>query len=116
MASPQSPQTVFIQWRGTQSHHGTSPKMVDTKITVENEARDKLLDLLKRRRGTVQVEYGTRSFDAPDREHGLIYTWTGPDRESVKFRDEHSDTDGVKDKWTGTVTVDLASEFNVASI
>lgn len=90
--------------------------MDDTKIIVENQARDMVLDLLKKRRGTVQVEYGIRRFDFPDRKHGNIYTWAGPSRESVKFSADDSDTDGRRNKWTGTVTVDLTSEFSVTSI
>ncbi|UKZ48049.1 hypothetical protein TrVGV298_002285 [Trichoderma virens] len=110
------PEREFIEWRGSQTHHGTTPKMNDTKITVEGQARDLLLNNLRDRRGTVSVEYGPRKANFPDREHGYIYIWTGKDRDQVKFSNEHSDTDGRRNKWTGTVTVDLSSEFRVRQV
>ena len=107
---------VPVHWRGSQTHRGTSPKKDDTKITVEEQARDILFNNLLTRRGTAQDQYGVSNKDFPDREHGLLYTWTGPERESVKFSQEDSDTDGRRDKWTGTVTVDLVSEFRVRQV
>jgi hypothetical protein len=112
----EQPEHVPLEWRGSQAHHSTSPEMAATRITEEGQASDILVETLKNRRGTVQVEYGIREFYFADCDHGFIYSWTGRDHEDVKFSNEDSHTDGRKGTWTGVVTVDLTSKFNVRRI
>lgn len=99
-------------WRGSQTHSGTSPKMRDTEITVTNQTRDGLFNQIANRPGTAYAEYSGRSKRVT--EHGEGYIYTG--KEEISISDPHSDTDGRRNKWTGTVTIDLTAYFRVTSL
>ncbi|KAJ6113517.1 hypothetical protein N7523_006834 [Penicillium sp. IBT 18751x] len=100
-----APETMH--WRGSHTYHGTKPKMDDLQITVANEARQFLVDQLAERPGTAYVEYSGRRKRVT--EHGLMYVYNGT--EDIKYTDPDSFTDGNKNKWSGTITVDLAADF-----